>query len=130
MGAFKPAELEHEDLLHLESEMNNLWGELNTANISHNLRMELEDKLAGLEEHFKAVMSGHASQKEFKEQIKILDYTLAIGAIKQAEQEIPKIDHRGRSFQAIENVKKELESKAITPLAARHEIKDIMRNHS
>lgn len=129
MGAFKPEAIQHADVLHLESEINNLWGELNTANISHTVRMELEDKLGGLEEHFKAVMSGHASHKELEEQMRIVDYTLAVGVIKQAEQEIPKIDRRARTFQALENVKKELESKKITPLAARHEVKEIMRHH-
>jgi len=129
MGAFKPGTLHHADILHLEGEINNLWGELNTSNIPHSLRMELEDKLAGLEEQFKAVMSGHASQNELEEQLQVVDYTLAVGALKQAEAEIPKADHRARAFQALENVKRELENKKITPLAARHEIKEIMRNH-
>jgi hypothetical protein len=125
MGAFKPGLVQHADIVHLEKEINNLWGELNTSNISHSLRMELENKMAGLEEQFKAVMSGHASSEGLEEQLRVLDYTLAIGAVKQAEQEVSKIEHK--SYHALENVRKGLENKEISPLRARHEVKEIMR---
>lgn len=128
MGAYKSGSVKQGTVLHLENEINNLWGELNTANISHILRMELEDKLSGLEEQFKAVMNGHASQKELEEQLQIVDYTLAVASIKQAEEELPKAGHHGKAYQALENVKKELESKKITPSYARHEVKEIMRS--
>jgi len=129
MGEFKPKQLEKSELLHLESEMNSLWGELNTATIAHNKRLELESKLAGCEEQFKAVMSGQAPLDQLNIDLSSVDYDLALAAIEQAEQEIPKAEHTESAFLALEELKKELQTKVTKPLKVRHEVKAIIRRH-
>ena len=128
MGAIKPLGLDHADILRLEAELNNLWGELNTAGISNHLRTQLESKLSGAEEQFKAVMNGHAPIEEFQKEMDTINHTLSIGMIEHAQQGISKSDHGGSFFQALENVKKELNVKKISPLQARHEVKTIIRS--
>ncbi len=129
MGTVKAKEIQQSDILRLEAEMNNLWGELNTSNIPHSLRMELEEKLSGCEEQFKAVLGGQASFKELEKKLNTSDMTLAMAAIQQAENEIPKTEHTSSCFQALENIRHELSEGHLTPSRARHEVKDIMRHH-
>lgn len=130
MGSVRAKEIPQADILRLEAEINNLWGELNTSNIPHSTRMELEEKLSGCEEHFKSVLGGRASYKELETNLHECDMTLAAAAIQQAENEIPKSEHTASAFQALENIRKELKDKKLTPVRARHEVKEIMRHHS
>lgn len=129
MGAVKAKDVKQSDILRLESEMNNLWGELNTSNIPHSLRMELEKKLSDCEEQFKAVLEGQASTKQLEETLTSCDINLAEAVIQQAKNEIPKADHASSNYQALENIKRELKEKHLSPTKARHEVKDIMRHH-
>ena len=130
MGVVKSTEIKQSDILRLEAEINNLWGELNTSNIPHHVRMELESSLSGCEEHFKAVLGGQASFKELETHLNDIDMTLAQSVVQQAENEIPKIEHSASVFQALENIRKELGSGGLTPVRARHEVKGIMRHHT
>lgn len=130
MGTVKAKEFQQSDILRLEAEINNLWGELNTSNIPHGKRMELEKTLSGCEEEFKAVLGGQASFKELENHLYDVDVKLAQMAIQQAENEIPKAEHTSSAFQALENVRKELGSGNLTPVRARHEVKEITRHHS
>ena len=66
MAGVKVKTTQQSDILHLESEMNNLWGELNTCNIPHSTRMDMESKLSGCEEQFKAVLGGGASFRDLR----------------------------------------------------------------
>ena len=127
MGMIKTTEFPQADILRLESELNNLWGELNTSNIPHVLRMELEETLSSCEEHFKAALSGQASFKELETNLHKCDLSLAKAAIQQAENELPKSEHDAGSFLALENIRKELDTGDLTPIRARHEVKRIMR---
>lgn len=130
MGTVKAKEIQQSDILRLEAEMNNLWGELNTSNIPHGLRMELEEKLSSCEEHFKAVLGGQASLKGLEENLHTCDMTLAVAAVQQAENEIPKTERTSSCFLALENIRRELSEGHLKPSKARHEVKNIMRHHS
>lgn len=118
------------DILRIESEINNLWRELNTSNIPNAIRVELEGKLTACEKQFKAVLGGQGSFAELETSAHAIDKALAEAAIKQAENEIPKAAHTEAAFQGLENVRKELKDGTLTPNKARHEVKDIMRRHS
>ncbi len=126
----KAKEIQHSDILHLEAEMNNLWGELNTCNIPHSTRMDMEGKLAGCEEQFKAVLSGGTSYRDLETNLETCNQALAFATIQQAENELPKTEHTMSCFQALENIRHELSAGHITPVKARHEVKVIMRHHS
>lgn len=130
MGTVKSKEVQKSDIVRLESEITNLWRELNTANIPHAVRMELEGKLSSCEKSFKAVLGGQGSFKELEKTLQSVDQTLAAAAIQQAENEIPKAAHTEGAFQGLENVRRELKEGKISPSKARHEVKDIMRHHS
>lgn len=130
MGTVKATEIQQSDILRLEAEINNLWGELNTCNIPHQTRKELEGTLSGCEEEFKAVLGGQASFKELERNLHNVDMTLAMSTIQQAENEIPKADRTASCFQALENIRRELKDGHLTPVRARHEVKDIMRHHN
>jgi hypothetical protein len=130
MGAVKARQIQQSDILRLEAEMNNLWGELNTSNIPHNKRMELEEKLNDCEDNFKAVLGGQAPFGELEANLHKCDMELALAAITQAENEIPKTEHTSSAFLALENIRHELNEKRLTPVHARHEIKEVMRHHS
>lgn len=130
MGTVKSKEVQKTDVVRLESEINNLWRELNTSNIPHPLRMELEGKLSTCEKDFKAVLGGQGSFKELEKTLNTIDQTLALAAIQQAENEIPKAAHTEAAFQGLENVRRDLKEGKLTPSKARHEVKDIMRRHS
>lgn len=123
-----PRIMEQKDVLRCEAEINNLWGELNTANIPHATRIDLEKKLSGCEEQFKAVLSGNSPFKELDKKLTEIDHTLAISVIEQAKHELPKGEHLGSTFQALENILHEVNEKKITPVKARHEVKAIMRH--
>ncbi len=129
MGTVRDREIQQSDILRLEAEINNLWGELNTSNIPHATRMELEGTLSGCEEEFKAVLGGQASFEELERNLSNVDMTLALAAIQQAENEIPKAERTASVFQALENIRRELMDGHLTPIRARHEVKDIMRHH-
>ncbi len=129
MGTAKGNVIQQSDIIHLEHEMNNLWGELNTSNIPHSVRKELEEKLSGCEDQFKSVLEGQASFQDLEKKLKICDHTLAMAAIQQAENELPKASHTAGCFQSLENIRKELNAGTISPIKARHEVKDIMRHH-
>lgn len=129
MGTVKAKEIQKTEVLRLEAEMNNLWGELNTSNVPHGTRMDLEKRLSVCEEQFKAVLGGQASLKQLEKELKQCDLLLALAAIQQAENEVPKTEHTASSFQALENIRHELKEGAITPIKARHELKEIMRHH-
>ncbi|MFZ0565367.1 MAG: hypothetical protein WAM28_04205 [Chlamydiales bacterium] len=130
MVLVKAKEMQKPEILSCEAMINNLWGELNTANIPHSIRMELELKLSNCEQRFNDVLAGQASLAELNEKLEEVDKKLAISAIKQAENEISKAEHTKSAFQGLENVHRELEEGKITPAKARHEVKDIMRHHS
>ena len=126
----KAKEIQQADILRLEAEMNNLWGELNTCNIPHSMRMDMEGKLAGCEEQFKVVLGGGASYRDLETNLETCNQALAFATIQQAENELPKTEHTMSRFQALENIRHELMSGHITPVKARHEVKGIMRHHS
>lgn len=126
----KAKEIQHSEILRLEAEMNNLWGELNTCNIPHSTRMDMESKLTGCEEQFKVVLGGGASLRELETNLEICNQALAFATIQQAENELPKSERSMGCFQALENVRHELTAGHITPVRARHEVKGIMRHHS
>ncbi len=130
MGTVKATEIQQSDILRLEAEINNLWGELNTSNVPHAKRKEFEQKLSGCEEEFKAVLGGQTSIKKLEGTLHSVDTMMAESAIQQAENEIPKAEHTASAFQALENVRKDLAAGNITPIQARHEVKSIMRHHS
>jgi hypothetical protein len=90
MGALKTNE--KSDTIRLSAAMNNLWGELNTATISHATRMELEEKLTGCEEQFRALLNGEGSLKDLEKNLNECDQMLALAAVKQAENEIPVVN--------------------------------------
>lgn len=128
--AIKAKEIQQTDILRLEAEINNLWGELNTATIPHSTRMELEQKLNDCEEQFKLVLGGQASIVQLEKTLHECDVELAIAAITQAENEIPKTEHTSSSFRALENIRFELNEGLLTPVRARHDVKDIVRRHT
>lgn len=130
MGVVKAKEIQQSDILRLEAEMNNLWGELNTCNIPHSTRMDMESKLSGCEEQFKAVLGGGASFRDLETNLGTCDQALAFAAIQQAENELPKSEHTSSCFLALENIRHELTEGHITPVKARHEVKGIMRHHT
>ncbi len=130
MGIVRAQEIQQSDILRLEAEINNLWGELNTSTIPHAKRIELESSLSGCEEEFKAVLGGQASIKVLEKNLQNVDMTLATSAIQQAENEIPKAEHSASAFQALENIRKELTAGHLTPVRARHQVKEIVRHHS
>ncbi|MCH9690310.1 MAG: hypothetical protein K0U10_06635 [Gammaproteobacteria bacterium] len=128
MGMVKATVMQQSDILRLEAEINNLWGELNTSNIPHATRMEIEGTLSGCEEEFKAVLGGQASYKALEENLHNVDMMLALSSVQQAENEVPKAEHTASVFQALENIRKELNGGTLTPVRARHEVKEIMRH--
>lgn len=130
MATVRTGEIKQSDILRLEAEMNNLWGELNTSNIPHAVRVALEQALGGCEEQFKAVLGGQASYTALESKLHEIDMTLASATLEHAEYTVPKSAHSGSAFQALENVRKELKAGSITPLRARHEVKEIMRPHA
>ena len=130
MVLVKVREIQRSEILRCEAVINNLWGELNTANIPHSVRMEMELKLSNCEERFNDVLGGQASLKELDTRLSEVDNALAISSIKQAENEISKTEHTGSAFQALENVSRQLSEGRLTPARARHEVKEIMRHHS
>lgn len=130
MGTVKSTEIQQSDILRLEAEINNLWGELNTSNVPHQTRMELEGTLSGCEEEFKAVLGGQASVTKLEKDLDNVDMALALSTIQQAENEIPKADRTASAYQALENIRRELKEGNLTPVRARHEVKDIMRHHN
>ena len=129
MGMIRANTIKQSDIHRLEGEMNNLWGELNTSNIPHSKRMEIELTLSTCEEHFRAVLGGQASFKELETDLHTCDVNLAIAAIQQAENELPKSEHTSSCYLALEHIRHELKERHLTPLKARHEVKDIMRHH-
>jgi hypothetical protein len=128
MGAVKAQEIQQSDILRLEAEMNNLWGELNTSNIPHAKRMALEQQLSDCEEKFKTVLGGQSSVRDLENQLHACDKELAVAAIQQAQNEVPKIEHESRNFLALENIKRELNEGHLTAAKARHEVKAVMRH--
>jgi ribosome-associated translation inhibitor RaiA len=122
--------VQQSDILRLEAEINNLWGELNTCNIPNAVREEMEEKLAQCEEQFKQVLGGQASFKELETQLNRCDVKLALAVVKQAESEIPKSEHTASSYLALENILRELNEGHLTAVRARHEVKTVMRHHS
>src|SRR5262245_4633836 len=125
MVTVKATKIQQSDILRLEAEMNNLWGELNTANIPHATRMEIEQKLTSCEENFKAVLGGQAHIRDLETDLHACDEALALAAITQAKNEIPKAEHTSSCFLALENIRHELTEGHLTPIRARHEVKDI-----
>jgi|GEM_PF-2017143 diphthamide synthase subunit DPH2 len=128
MGFVKSNQIHQSDILRLEAELNNLWGELNTCNIPHAMRLDMESKLAGCEEQFKAVLGGTASFSDLQTNLETCDKALAFAAIQQAEHELSKTELESSRFLALENIRKELSEGNITSVKARHEIKSVMRN--
>ena len=55
------AKVKQETITRLEREINNLWGELNTVNIPHNVRITLEHQMQEIEDEFKQVVDGKNS---------------------------------------------------------------------
>lgn len=129
MGAVKANEIQQSDILRIEAEMNNLWGELNTSNIPHATRMEMEERLNHCEESFKSVLGGQASVKELETNLNNCDKALALATINQAENELPKSERTASCFLALEKIRRDLSEGHLTPVRARHEVKDIMRHH-
>lgn len=129
MGFAKTLTLKQTDILRLEAEINNLWGELNTSNIPHALRMDIEKKLSESEEEFKTVLGGQGSFMQLENRLHAIDLTLAQAAIQQAENEIPKADKTSGTFQALENIRHELIEGRLTPVRARHQVKGITRHY-
>jgi hypothetical protein len=129
MGSIKAKTIQQSDILRLEAEMNNLWGELNTCNIPHATRMDMEGALTHCEEGLKAVLSGEMHVQKLQEELKTCDQKLALSAIQQAENEVPKSEHTASCFLALENIRKELTGGRLTPVKARHEVKNVMRHH-
>ncbi len=118
------------DILHLEKEINNLWGELNTCTISHIQRQELDGQLAGCEEHFKAILMGKGAIEELAEKLKEVDYRLAVAALHQAEMEMPKNEHQSTAYFALQNIRRQLEGREVSCGHIRHEIKQVMRHRN
>jgi len=118
-----------EAITHLESQINHLWGELNTANIPHNVRLLLEHEMQEVEDEFKHVVTGKNSSSKLQKKLEKIDVQLATAAITQAENEISKTEHDSAQFQGLENVQRTLKEKEITPNQARHEVKKITRRH-
>lgn len=119
--------IQQADLIAIEKQLNHLWGELNTVNLSNKNRTHMENRLAAVEIDFKKVMQKGNYDQDFVSELDSIDLALATAAIAQAEQEISKSAHTQSNFQALENVKKELASNKITPSKARHELKEIVR---
>ena len=118
-----------EEITHLEAEINNLWGELNTVNIPHTVRIALEHQMQEVEDEFKHILSGKGSASKLQKKLDKIDRELAHAAIKQAENEISKREHESAQFQGLENVLHQFNEKGISPNKARHEVKKIMRKH-
>ncbi|MCH9610383.1 MAG: hypothetical protein S4CHLAM81_04560 [Chlamydiales bacterium] len=116
------------EITHIEREINNLWGELNTVNIPHTVRIALEHQMQEVEDEFKSVAAGHLSAKKLQKRLDKIDLDLASAAIKQAESEISKIERQSAQYQGLENVQRSLDERGITPNQARHEVKRIRRN--
>lgn len=116
-----------QEITHLEGEINNLWRELSTANVPHNVRIALEHQMQEVEDEFKHVVAGKHSASKLQKRLSKIDRELANAAIKQAENEISKAQHEGAQFQGLENVQRSLNEKGITPNQARHEVKKITR---
>jgi hypothetical protein len=76
------------------------------------------------------VIRGESSFQTLETSLRQCDLKLAQGAVKQAENELPKGDPGTSSHLALENVRKQLEAGEITPIRARHEVKQVMRHHS
>jgi len=129
MCAIKAHEIQQSDILRLEAEINNLWGELNTANIPNAVRMDLEQELTVCEEQFRTVLGGQSPIQDLETHLNECDKTLAFAAVQQAQNEIPKADHESSSYLALENIKNELKAGHLTPVKARHEVKAVMRRH-
>lgn len=129
MGSTKAREIQNSDILRMEAEINNLWGELNTSNIPHSKRIELESTLSSCEKEFKRVLSGEASVDKLEADLKTCDFELAEVVIHQAQNEISKAAHESRSFLALEAIGQKLKDGEITPVKARHEVKDVMRHN-
>lgn len=125
----KSTQLQGTDLHTLEKKLNHLWGELNTVNLSNKSRTMLENRLAAVEIDFKKIMQRGEVATTFSEELDSLDLDLALAALEQAEQEISKSAHTQSTFQALENIKRELKEKRLTPSKARHELKEIVRRH-
>jgi hypothetical protein len=124
----KAKEIRHSEILHLEAEMNSLWSELNTSNIPHVIRLELEQQLKSCEEKFKAVLGGEVPLADLKKSLADCDRELAIASVTQAKGEIPKSEHTSGPFLALENVHRDLEEGRLSPAQARHELKNVVRH--
>ena len=118
-----------ETVTRLEREINNLWSELNTVNIPHNVRIMLEHQMQEVEDEFKHVLAGKTSSSKLQKKLEKIDRELADAAIKQAENEISKAEHESAQFQGLENICRSLKEKGISPNQARHEVKRIIRKH-
>lgn len=121
-------EIQQKEILRIESEMNNLWGELNTSTIPPSVRKEIEQKLESCEENFKKVLGGQASINDLTVNLHQCDLMLALAAITQAENEIPKAEHTSSAYLALQTIKRELNEGHLKPIKARHEVKEIMRH--
>ncbi len=117
------------ELVRLEAEINNMWGELNTSNMSNQNRQQIKEQIEAVEQQFNAVVAGQSSSSQLKESLQQINQALAFAAIEQAENEVPRAEHLASIFQGLENVRHELISGNITPNQARHEVKQITRPH-
>jgi ribosome-associated translation inhibitor RaiA len=129
MGFVKSNIISQAAILRLESEMNNLWGELNTCNLSNAARIEMERKLSSCEEHFKAMLGGQVPVTELENELHKCDLFLVQAVLQQAENEIPKVEKNSSAFLALENIRQKLNEGNLSPVRARHEVKEIIRHH-
>lgn len=111
-----------EEFLHITKE-------LESCNIPHNERMEFEKQIASLQAEFEKIQSGGSGSdlKAIEKQLTEYDRAIAKAAIKQAEQEVSKLDQTHAHYQALENIRKEYDAGSLTPSQARHQIKEINR---
>ncbi|NGX62131.1 MAG: hypothetical protein K940chlam9_01625 [Chlamydiae bacterium] len=127
--AVKAKEVQQSDILRIEAEINNLWGELNTSNVPNRVRTNLEARLSESEDIFKKVLNGQSPIADLENGLQEIDMELAQSVVQQAENEISKAEHTGSAYLALQEISRELKEGRLTPIRARHEVKGIMRPH-
>lgn len=114
-----------------EQEIHRLSEELRTANISHGKRVEFEKKLHNCRLNYQNHQHNDllsAFLKNFEDELTEIDYQMACCCVDHAEAEISKHDKQSAEYLGLENIRKELKSKTITPSVARREVKNICRH--
>lgn len=128
MGNEKSTALLRFEIEHLEKIVGNIINELSTLNIPPAKRDVLHTRLQDCKKMFENA-SDESGYKKMKEEVEAIEMSFTLAAIEQAESEIPKTAKTASAFLALEDIKKDVTSKAMTCHKARHEIKEIIRGN-